>query len=183
LAFAEIQSLPQAAVFDERSDSQILVSFIATCIISARWSISIWSSKTGGDWVSLLSGTKNSHVVTLVERASRFVMLVRMGTGKESKRAVDGLIDAAHQLPEGLVTSLTWDRGSELAQHRRFSVATDVAVCFCDPRSPLQRGSNENTNGLLRQYLRRGTDLAEHTQDELNQIALNLNTRPRQTLG
>jgi IS30 family transposase len=137
-----------------------------------------------GHWEGdLLSGTKNSHVATLVERASRFLMLVRVGSGKDSTRVVDALIDAAHQLPDGLMASLTWDRGSELAQHRRFSVATDVAVYFCDPRSPWQRGSNENTNGLLRQYFPRGMDLGETTQDELDQIALKLNTRPRQTLG
>lgn len=137
-----------------------------------------------GHWEGdLLSGTKNSHVATLVERASRFVMLVRVGSGKDSTRVVDALIDAAHQLPDGLMASLTWDRGSELAQHRRFSVATDVAVYFCDPRSPWQRGSNENTNGLLRQYFPRGMDLGETTQVELDQVALKLNTRPRQTLG
>jgi len=137
-----------------------------------------------GHWEGdLLSGTKNSHIATLVERASRFVVLVRIGASKESTRVVDALIAAAHQLPEGVMASLTWDRGSELAQHRRFSVATDVAVYFCDPRSPWQRGSNENTNGLLRQYFPKGMDLSNVTQEQLDQVALELNTRPRQTLG
>jgi IS30 family transposase len=137
-----------------------------------------------GHWEGdLLAGAKNSHIATLVERASRFVVLVRVGAGKESTRVVDALITAAQQLPEGLMASLTWDRGSELAQHRRFSVATDVAVYFCDPRSPWQRGSNENTNGLLRQYFPKGMDVRDLTQEELDQVALRLNTRPRQTLG
>jgi IS30 family transposase len=137
-----------------------------------------------GHWEGdLLAGAKNSHIATLVERASRFVVLVRVGAGKESTQVIDALIAAAHQLPEGLMTSLTWDRGSELAQHRRFSVATDVAVYFCDPRSPWQRGSNENTNGLLRQYFPKGMDVTDVTQEQLDQVALQLNTRPRQTLG
>jgi IS30 family transposase len=137
-----------------------------------------------GHWEGdLLAGAKNSHLATLVERASRFVVLVRIGAGKDSTRVVDALIAAAHHLPEGLMTSLTWDRGSELAQHRRFSVATDVEVYFCDPRSPWQRGSNENTNGLLRQYFPKGMDMREVTQAQLDQVALQLNTRPRQTLG
>ena len=137
-----------------------------------------------GHWEGdLLAGAKNSHIATLVERASRFVLLVRVGSGKESTQVVDALISAAQRLPQGLMASLTWDRGSELAQHRRFQVATDVSVYFCDPRSPWQRGSNENTNGLLRQYFPKGMDLSAVLQEELDQVALKLNTRPRQTLG
>jgi IS30 family transposase len=136
-----------------------------------------------GHWEGdLLAGTQPSHIATLVERASRFVVLVRV-PGKDSPRVVDALIAAAQRLPAGLMTSLTWDRGSELAQHRRFTVATDVAVYFCDPRSPWQRGSNENTNGLLRQYFPKGTDVSGVTQEQLDAVALKLNTRPRQTLG
>jgi IS30 family transposase len=136
-----------------------------------------------GHWEGdLLAGTQHSHIATLVERASRFVVLVRV-PGKDSPRVVDALIAAAQRLPTGLMTSLTWDRGSELAQHRRFTVATDVAVYFCDPRSPWQRGSNENTNGLLRQYFPKGTDVSGVTQAELDAVARKLNTRPRQTLG
>ena len=103
--------------------------------------------------------------------------------GKDTTSVVDALIREVQRLPQGLMASLTWDRGTELAQHARFRVATDVAVYFCDPRSPWQRGSNENTNGLLRQYFPHGTDLRPFTQGQLDAIAKKLNTRPRQTLG
>jgi IS30 family transposase len=136
-----------------------------------------------GHWEGdLLVGDQHSQIATLVERASRFVVLVRL-PGKDSPRVVDALIDAVHRLPAGLVRSLTWDRGSELAQHRRFTIATDIQVYFCDPRSPWQRGTNENTNGLLRQYFPKGADLSGVTQAQLDAVALKLNTRPRQTLG
>jgi IS30 family transposase len=136
-----------------------------------------------GHWEGdLLSGGKNTHVATLVERRSRFLMLVQVD-GKDTGSVVDALVRQVQQLPQGLMSSLTWDRGMELAQHKRFAVAADVAVYFCDPRSPWQRGSNENTNGLLRQYLPRGSDLSVHSQDDLDAIALQLNTRPRKTLG
>jgi IS30 family transposase len=136
-----------------------------------------------GHWEGdLLSGGKNTHVATLVERRSRFLMLVQVD-GKDTESVVDALVRQVQQLPQGLMSSLTWDRGMELAQHKRFAVTADVAVYFCDPRSPWQRGSNENTNGLLRQYLPRGSDLSVHSQDDLDAIALRLNTRPRKTLG
>jgi len=136
-----------------------------------------------GHWEGdLVSGAKNTHIATLVERQSRFVMLIHVG-GKDSENVVDALIRQVGELPAGLMSSLTWDRGMELAQHKRFTVATDVDVYFCDPQSPWQRGSNENTNGLLRQYLPRGLDLSTQSQDDLNTIALSLNTRPRKTLG
>lgn len=136
-----------------------------------------------GHWEGdLITGGKNTHIATLIERRSRFVMLVQVA-GKDTTNVVDGLIRQVQQLPGGLMSSLTWDRGSELAHHKRFSVATDVAVYFCDPRSPWQRGSNENTNGLLRQYFPKGSNLAVHTQYELDAIALKLNSRPRKTLG
>ena len=136
-----------------------------------------------GHWEGdLLSGNLTSHIATLVERSSRFVVLVRL-PGKDSPSVVDALIAAAHKLPSALMASLTWDRGSELAQHKRFTVATDVQVYFCDPHSPWQRGPNENTNGLLRQYFPKGRDLSAVTQSELDEVALRLNTRPRQTLG
>lgn len=136
-----------------------------------------------GHWEGdLLSGGKNTHVATLVERHSRFLMLVQVD-GKDTGSVVDALVRQVQQLPPGLMSSLTWDRGMELAQHKRFAVAADVAVYFCDPRSPWQRGSNENTNGLLRQYLPRGSDLSVHSQKDLDTIALRLNTRPRKTLG
>jgi IS30 family transposase len=136
-----------------------------------------------GHWEGdLLAGRQNSHIATLVERASRFVMLVKV-PGKDSPSVVSALIRGARRLPRGLMTSLTWDRGTEMAQHAAFTVATDVAVYFCDPQSPWQRGSNENTNGLLRQYFPKGTELSQYTQRQLDAVALRLNTRPRKTLG
>ena len=130
----------------------------------------------------LISGSRNSHIATLVERHPRFVMLVHV-KGKDSNSVVSALIRQVQYLPEGMMSSLTWDRGTELAVHKRFTVATDADVFFCDPQSPWQRGSNENTNGLLRQYLPKGSDLSGYSQDDLNGIALKLNTRPRKTLG
>lgn len=136
-----------------------------------------------GHWEGdLLAGGKNSHIATLVERQSRFVMLVQV-PGKDTASVVGALVRQVKNLPAGLMSSLTWDRGTELADHKRFSVATDVSVYFCDPQSPWQRGSNENTNGLLRQYFPKGTDLSAYSQDDLDAVALQLNTRPRKTLG
>jgi len=136
-----------------------------------------------GHWEGdLLSGGKNTHIATLVERQTRFVMLVHV-EGKDTASVVDALVRQVQQLPQGIMASLTWDRGMELAHHRRFTIATDAKVYFCDPQSPWQRGSNENTNGLLRQYFPRGSDLSIHSQDDLDEVALKLNTRPRKTLG
>jgi IS30 family transposase len=136
-----------------------------------------------GHWEGdLISGSKNSHIATLVERQSRFVVLVQVD-GKDTVSVVNALIREVQQLPAGLMASLTWDRGSELAQHKRFTLATDVTMYFCDPRSPWQRGTNENTNRLLRQYFPKGSDLSQYTQQQLDEIALKLNTRPRKTLG
>jgi IS30 family transposase len=136
-----------------------------------------------GHWEGdLLSGAKNSHIATLVERQSRYVHLVRVN-GKDTTTVVTALIREVKRLPGGLMASLTWDRGLEMAQHHRFAIATDVAVYFCDPQSPWQRGTNENTNGLLRQYFPDGTDLSSYTQRDLDRIAKQLNTRPRKTLG
>jgi IS30 family transposase len=136
-----------------------------------------------GHWEGdLLAGGKNSHIATLVERQSRFVMLVQV-SGKDTDSVVGALVRQVKHLPAGLMSSLTWDRGTELAAHKRFTVATDVTVYFCDPQSPWQRGSNENTNGLLRQYFPKGADLTGYSQDDLDAVALQLNTRPRKTLG
>lgn len=136
-----------------------------------------------GHWEGdLMSGGQNTHIATLVERHSRFVLLVHVD-GKDSDSVVSALVRKVKRLPDGLMSSLTWDRGTELAHHKRFTVATDVNVYFCDPRSPWQRGSNENTNGLLRQYFPKGLDLSTYSQDDLDAIALKLNTRPRKTLG
>src|SRR6202161_1098888 len=136
-----------------------------------------------GHWEGdLLSGSKNSHIATLVERHTRYVMLAKVAN-KETQTVVSALIRQAKKLPNELYKSLTWDRGKEMAQHKRFTLATDVAVYFCDPQSPWQRGSNENTNGLLRQYFPKGTNLRVHSQDRLDEIARQLNGRPRKTLG
>jgi IS30 family transposase len=136
-----------------------------------------------GHWEGdLLLGTHRAGIATLVERQSRFVMLLKP-KGRETEPVVDALIRGVKRLPTHLRQSLTWDRGLEMADHARFSVATDVQVFFCDPRSPWQRGSNENTNGLLRQYFPKGMDLSHVTQRQLDRVAHKLNTRPRQTLG
>jgi IS30 family transposase len=136
-----------------------------------------------GHWEGdLLSGAKNSHIATLVERHSRFVVLVKVD-GKDTESVVSALIKKVRKLPVELRRSLTWDRGNEMAQHKAFTVATDVSVFFCDPQSPWQRGSNENTNGLLRQYFPDGTELTQFSQAQLDRVALRLNTRPRKTLG
>lgn len=135
-----------------------------------------------GHWEGdLLSGASNSHIATLVERHSRFVVLVAV-EGKDTRTVTDALSREVRRLPEQLRRSLTWDRGMEMAEHARFTVATEVNVYSCDPQSPWQRGTNENTNGLLRQYLPKGANLASYTQPQLDEIARKLNTRPRETL-
>jgi IS30 family transposase len=135
-----------------------------------------------GHWEGdLLEGSKGTQIATLVERHSRFVMLVRI-TNKDSATVVKALSKTIQRLPQCLRRSLTWDRGTEMKRHKDFTIATDVRVYFCDPRSPWQRGSNENTNGLLRQYFPKGTDLSVHSQAHLNHIARRLNQRPRETL-
>jgi IS30 family transposase len=135
-----------------------------------------------GHWEGdLIIGSKNSQIATLVERKTRYVLLAKVDR-KDSKTVVDALIKQAHKLPRELYKSLTWDRGSEMAQHKRFTLATDIDVYFCDPSSPWQRGSNENTNRLLRQYFPKGTNLSEHSQAKLNAVARRLNERPRKTL-
>ena len=136
-----------------------------------------------GHWEGdLLSGANNSYIVTVVERQTRYVLLAKVAN-KDTATVVGALIRQARKLPSELAKSLTWDRGKELTDHRRFSLATDIEVYFCDPRSPWQRGSNENTNRLLRQYLAKGTDLSVHSQAYLNKVARQLNERPRKTLG
>ena len=135
-----------------------------------------------GHWEGdLISGSKNSHIATLVERQSRFTMLVHVG-GKDTESVVSALCREVGQLPEELKRTLTWDRGGELGNHRKFTLATDMQVYFCDPKSPWQRGSNENTNRLLRQYFPKKTDLSGYSQKQLNEFARKLNERPRKTL-
>ena len=135
-----------------------------------------------GHWEGdLIIGSNNSQIATLVERHTRYVMLVRVKR-KDTKTVINALITHAHKLPRELYKSLTWDRGKEMADHKRFSLDTDVKVYFCDPQSPWQRGSNENTNGLLRQYFPKGMDLSNINQNRLNAVARRLNERPRKTL-
>jgi IS30 family transposase len=136
-----------------------------------------------GHWEGdLLFGSKNSQIATLVERNTRYVMLVKVA-GKDTETVVTALIKHARKLPQELYETLTWDRGKEMADHKRFTLATDIKVYFCDPQNPWQRGSNENMNGLLRQYLPKGTDLSGYSQAKLNAVARRLNDRPRKTLN
>ena len=136
-----------------------------------------------GHWEGdLIAGSKNTHIATLVERQTRYVMLAKVNS-RDTATVIKALIKQSKKLPKELYKSLTWDRGKELANHKEFSLATDIKVYFCDPRSPWQRGSNENTNGLLRQYFPKRTDLSVHSQAHLNKVARQLNERPRKTLG
>jgi IS30 family transposase len=136
-----------------------------------------------GHWEGdLLCGSKSSQIATLVERQTRYVMLVKVPK-KDSETVINALIKHAFKLPQELYKSLTWDRGSEMADHKRFTLATDIKVYFCDPQNPWQRGSNENTNGLLRQYFPKGTDISVYSQAKLNAVARQLNQRPRKTLN
>lgn len=136
-----------------------------------------------GHWEGdLIAGSGNSFIATLVERKSRFVMLAKVGN-KNSHNVVQALIKQARKLPKELYRSLTWDRGTEMSGHRNFTLATDIDVYFCDPQAPWQRGTNENTNRLLRQYFPKGTDLSIYSQAKLSSVARQLNERPRKTLN
>ena len=136
-----------------------------------------------GHWEGdLLFGDRNSQIATLVERHTRYVMLVKVAS-HDKETVINALIKNARKLPQELYKSLTWDRGHEMAGHKRFTLATDISVYFCDPHSPWQRGSNENTNGLLRQYFPKGIDISNYTQTQLNAVARKLNERPRKTLN
>jgi IS30 family transposase len=136
-----------------------------------------------GHWEGdLLFGSHNSQIATLVERQTRYVMLVRVG-GKDTESVINALIMNARKLPQELYKSLTWDRGKEMADHKRFTLDTNIQVYFCDPHHPWQRGSNENTNGLLRQYFPKGLDISTYSQEHLDEVARLLNERPRKTLN
>ena len=136
-----------------------------------------------GHWEGdLLIGSHNSQIATLVERQTRYVMLVKVPT-KDTQTVVNALVKNARKLPQELYKSLTWDRGTEMHGRKQFTLATDIKVYFCEPKSPWQRGTNENTNGLLRQYLPKGIDVSTYSQAKLNGVARQLNERPRKTLG
>ena len=136
-----------------------------------------------GHWEGdLIAGSHNTYIATLVERHTRYVMLIKV-SDRKTEIVIDALIKHSKRLPDELYKSLTWDRGKELSDHKRFTMTTDIDVYFCDPHSPWQRGSNENTNGLLRQYFPKRTDLSVHSQEHLDFIARCLNERPRQTLN
>jgi len=136
-----------------------------------------------GHWEGdLVFGSNNSQIATLVERQTRYLMMAKVNS-KDTETVINALVKHARQLPRELYASLTWDRGKEMADHRRFTLATDIQVYFCDPQNPWQRGTNENTNGLLRQYFPKGTDLSVHSQAKLNAVARQLNERPRKTLN
>ncbi|OXM59022.1 IS30 family transposase, partial [Amycolatopsis vastitatis] len=138
-----------------------------------------------GHWEGdlIIGGDGASAIATLVERATRYVLLVHLGGSHTAEHVRDALVTTAATLPQQLARSLTWDQGSEMSRHHEFSIATGIPVYFCDPHSPWQRGSNENTNGLLRQYFPKGSNLAIHSPEELAAVAAQLNRRPRKTLG
>ena len=156
------------------------ISRISSQSVSDRRRLKIGRCLVTGRAISC-PGRTTRYIATLVERHTRYVMLAKVA-GKDTRTVVTALIKQAKKLPKELYKSLTWDRGKELTDHRRFTLATKIDVYFCDPQSPWQRGSNENTNGLLRQYFPKGTDLSVHSQAHLNKVARQLNERPRETL-
>jgi IS30 family transposase len=149
--------------------------------VSARPRLTSARCPVTGKEGDLLFGSHNSQIATLLDGHTRYVLLAKVDT-KETKTVINALIKQAKKLPRELYQSLTWDRGTEMAEHKRFTLATDIKVYFCDPHQPWQRGSNENTNGLLRQYFPKGTDLSVYSQAKLNAVARRLNERPRKTL-
>ena len=156
---------------------------IANAISIRERPASVEDRAVPGHWEGdFICGSNNTYIATLVERHSRYVMLAKVNS-RDTETVIKALIKQSRKLTRELYQSLTWDRGKELSDHQKFTLATDIAVYFCDPQIPWQRGSNENTNGLLRQYFPKRTDLSVHSQTELNRMARALNERPRETLG
>jgi IS30 family transposase len=156
---------------------------IANAISISQRPASVEDRAVPGHWEGdLIAGSKNSYIATLVERHTRYVMLVKV-SDRKTATVIPALIKQARKLPRELYKSLTWDRGKEMSDHQQFTLATNIDVYFCDPNSPWQRGSNENTNRLLRQYFPKGTDLSVHSQAKLDYVARELNERPRKTLN
>ncbi len=158
--------------------------FIDAMLPIAQRPAEIETRQIPGRWEGdlIIGAATGSAIATLVERTSRYVMLAHLGRERSADAVRDSLINTVHQLPAALRRTLTWDQGAEMSEHRAFTIATDMQVYFCEPGSPWQRGTNENTNGLLRQYFPRGTDLSQHIAEQLQGVATELNGRPRKAL-
>lgn len=173
----------RGSVANEAKTSNLLHGRSETPHVGAGHPASAEDRAVPGHWEgALLFGSGGSQIATLVEPQTRYFMLIKVAA-KETETVINALIEHSRKLPHELCKSLTWDRGKEMAAHKRFTLATDIQVYFCDPQNPWQRGTNENTNGLLRQYLPKGIDLSNYSQAKLNEIARVLNERPRKTLG